>query len=131
MDRDDLLAHLRQLETAMHSAAVRRSVERLDALLHDAFREVGMSGHSCDKPTVLARLPDADESGSILSQDFELAMLGEGIALLGYRSAFVDDDGGLSRYARRTSVWVRDEAGAWRLRFHQGTPTDAFEKTSS
>jgi hypothetical protein len=71
------------------------------------------------------------ESTIIWSQDFELSMLEDGIALLSYRSAWIDGSKQLSRHARRASVWVRSEAGNWCLRYHQGTPTHAFEKAST
>ena len=131
MDRDELLAHLLELETALHSKEVRCSAERLGALLHDRFQEVGYSGRRFDKQTILEAISDDQGSTIIWSQDFELSMLADDVALLSYRSAWIEGSKQLSRHARRASVWRRSEAGNWRLRYHQGTPTHAFEKAST
>ncbi|WP_097022034.1 DUF4440 domain-containing protein [Chromohalobacter canadensis] len=131
MDKGELLAHLRELETALHSKEVRCSAEQLGALLHDSFQEVGYSGRRFDKQTILEAISDDQESTVIWSQDFELSMLQDDIALLSYRSAWIEGSQQLSRHARRASVWVRGKAGNWCLRYHQGTPTHAFEKAST
>lgn len=131
MDKNDLLTHLRQLETALHSSEVRCSAEKLSGLLDNSFEEIGYSGRRFDKRTILGALTDEEGSTAIWSQDFELSILGGGVAIISYRSARVDHEGALSRYAYRTSVWICGEAGNWRLRYHQGTPTNAFEKAST
>ena len=124
----DLLTALRSLETALHRAEVRADRARMDALLHPDFVEFGRSG------TVWTREATLDEFGgaqaaapapTIHAQDFELRHLAEGLALLTYRSAHVEADGRRDRWSLRSSLWQRDDGGAWRLRFHQGTPTEA------
>ena len=127
MDRDELLVHLLELETALHSKEVRCSSEQLGFLLHDSFQEVGYSGRRYDKQTTLAAVSDDQESTIIWSQDFELSMIEDDVALLSYRSACMEGSEQLSRHACRASVWVRSEAGNWCLRYHQ----DAFEKAST
>ena len=128
MDRDELRAHLLELETALHSKEVLCSTEQLDTLLHDSFQEVGYSGKRFDKQTILEAVSDDQGPTIIWSQDFELSMLADDVALLSYRSASIEGSKQLSRHARRASVWVRSEAGNWCLRYHQGTPTHAFEQ---
>jgi hypothetical protein len=61
-----------------------------------------------------------------LSQDFEHEQLAAGLALLTYRSAHVKAGGAIERHTLRASLWELTEIG-WQLRFHQGTPTEAFE----
>jgi hypothetical protein len=56
------------------------------------------------------------------SSDFDLVVLGEGVALLTYLSAHMNVSGNLHRHTLRSSIWVRTAAG-WQIRFHQGTPT--------
>lgn len=129
MDGDELLIHLSRLETALHSSEVRNSAEKVNALLDDSFKEIGCSGRRFDKQSVLSALADEKELSVIWSQDFELSELGDGVAILSYRSARMDDEGALSRFAYRTSVWICGESGNWCLRYHQGTPTRAFEKS--
>lgn len=131
MDKRKLLIELRELETALHSKEVRCSSEKLGALLHDSFQEVGYSGRRFNKQTILEAISGDQESTIIWSQDFELSTLGDGVALISYRSARLEGNEQLSRYACRTSVWVRSKAGNWRLRYHQGTPTHAFQKAST
>jgi hypothetical protein len=116
------------LEVALHRPAARADIPRLDELLHPSFIEFGRSGRSYTKADMLRELPLAQPSDGIWSQDFAVNEITEDVALLTYRSAHVDGNGELSRHTLRSSLWQRAESG-WQLRFHQGTPTDAFAKT--
>jgi glyoxylase I family protein len=49
-------------------------------------------------------------------EDFAVARLGVGVALVTYRSRD-------PRHARRSSIWVRRN-GRWQMVFHQGTLAD-------
>ena len=130
MTEDHLLIHLRDLEISLHQPAVRADINRLDELLHPSFIEFGRSGRRYTKADMLRDLPLAQPSAAIWSQNFAVAEIADGVALLTYRSAHVDENGELSRHTLRSSLWQRAESG-WQLRFHQGTPTDAFAKTAS
>jgi hypothetical protein len=66
-------------------------------------------------------------AGPVWAQDFSVAEIADGIALLTYRSAYVEETGELRRHALRTSLWQRTQRG-WQMRFHQGTPTEPFDK---
>jgi hypothetical protein len=129
MSTDELLQHLCELEIALHQQAVRHDRSRLDLLLHDEFTEFGRSRRSYTKADVLKNLAEESSPSVIWSQDFVLARLGEGVALLTYRSAHVGPNGELSRHTLRSSLWQQTGSG-WRMRFHQGTPTDAFPKSA-
>lgn len=131
MDESKLLAELIELETALHSTEVRCSSEKLGALLHDSFQEVGYSGRRFDKQKILEAISGDQELTIIWSQDFELSTLSDGVALLSYRSARLEGGEQLSCHACRASVWVCSKGGDWQLRYHQGTPTHAFEKAST
>jgi hypothetical protein len=122
-----LLDTLKALETSLHDPEVRRSAERLGALLHPAFRELGRSGREYTREEVLAEFSGGAPEFVIWAQDFSLEVLSESLALLTYRSAHVADGGALERHTLRASLWQRTEEG-WKMRFHQGTPTAAFEK---
>ncbi|SFE12953.1 nuclear transport factor 2 family protein [Paracidovorax konjaci] len=52
-----LLSLLQAFETELHRPAVRGDAARLDALLHEDFREFGRSGSIYTKAHVLAQLP--------------------------------------------------------------------------
>jgi hypothetical protein len=95
--------------------ASRQPEHRLRALLDPAFLEFGAGGRRWSRDATIAALP-AEASpldGRMLRA--EVAELAPGIVLLTYEA---DVEG---RRSLRSSIWVwRD--GAWRLRFHQGTP---------
>jgi hypothetical protein len=63
----------------------------------------------------------------VWAQEFEFELLGEGLAPLIYKSAHIDERGRLSSPKIRSSVWQQTN-DAWKLRFHQGTPTAGFQK---
>ena len=131
MQTDDsaLLLHLQALETELHRPVTRRDVARLDALLHEDFREIGRSGMAFTKGDVLAQLPAEASQVDIVADRFELRQLGEAVALLTYRSAHRAQDGALERRTLRASIWERS-GPEWRMRFHQGTPAAAEEPAS-
>lgn len=115
-----LLAELTALERELHHPGVRCSAERLEALLHPAFHEVGRSGRRYDRATCLRFLLQAESSPAIQSEHYTLQCVGEDQALLSYRSAHRGPDG-LSLRTWRVSLWQRTPAG-WQMRYHQGTP---------
>jgi hypothetical protein len=117
----DLLEHLRSLEVALHHPGVRSNPEHLDALLHPDFVEVGRSGSQYDRRTVIDHLRHGTAQSNVVSDGFTLSALAQGVALLTYRSAHRNVDGGLVNRTHRASVWVETPSG-WQLRYHQGTP---------
>lgn len=127
MGSDALLQQLRELELTLQRLDVRRDRARLDALLHDGFVEFGRSGERYDKADILEHLPQETAPMVMWSQNFEVTELVDGVALLTYRSASVNEDGGLYRHSLRSSLWLRTERG-WQMRFHQGTATEPFAR---
>ena len=127
MDAQHLLEQLRDLEVALHQPAIRRDRAILERLLHPRFREFGRSGRSYVRADVLANLPAEQEATTVWSQNFEIELVGDNAALLTYSSAHVVADGKLERHTNRSSLWVR-AASAWQMLFHQGTPTEPFER---
>jgi hypothetical protein len=116
-----LLSKLQALEVELHHPGVRRSREQLELLLHPDFYEVGRSGRTYTRDTVIDQLA-AEESQPIMeSGAFTLLELAPGVALLTYRSAFADPERGLSYHALRSSLWLKTSNG-WQMRYHQGTP---------
>ncbi len=119
-----LLEELRSLETELHTIEARRNRERMEALLHPDFVEFGRSGRRYTRADILNEFGPTSVLPAVRSENFDLAVLAEGIALLTYASAHEDADGKQSRHTLRSSVWVCTETG-WQIRFHQGTPTAA------
>lgn len=62
----------------------------------------------------------------VWSQDYQAELLAEACALLTYRTAHVGEQGRLERHANRALIRQLTD-GRWRLRFHQGTPAQAFD----
>lgn len=118
-----------KLEVELHQPSSRKSRERLDELLHTDFAEIGRSGSIYTKQEIMSAL-ESEQAHTVWSQDFEIHPIYPGLMLLTYRSAQVDANGNLSRFSRRSSLWEKLESG-WKLRFHQGTPTNEFERIAT
>ena len=116
----NLLSELQALEVELHHPGVRCSRVRLEQLLHPDFYEVGRSGRTYDRTTVIDHLAAQESQPIMESGAFALSELAPSVALLTYRSAFADPERGLSYHALRASVWVKTSSG-WQMRYHQGT----------
>ena len=124
-----MLNELICLERELHDPSVRKNAERLSELLHDLFYEVGRSGDAYDKTQILSSL-EAETTHVVWSQDFELQVINDDLVLLTYRSAHIGEEKMLARFSRRSSLWQK-VGGSWKLRFHQGTSTNAFKQSAS
>jgi hypothetical protein len=123
----ELRGELIALEVELHRGATRTDRARMDALLHADFIEYGRSGTVWTREATLnefAAPGAATRAPAIHADAFELRELADGLALLTYRSAHIAADGTRHRFTLRSSLWQRGAAGAWQLRFHQGTPTE-------
>lgn len=122
MEPMDLLHTLRALEAELHHPGARCTRERLEALLHADFHEIGRSGRAYDRQTVIDfLLPQTAATQRVEAFDYRVFPLAEDAALLTYRSHHVGADGKIGHAARRSSVWRRTACG-WQLFYHQGTP---------
>ena len=130
MNVSALLDTLRKLEVETHQPHVRADPRKLELFLHPNFFEVGRSGALYSRDSVLAEFTHRPPFYRVWAQDFQIESVTEGLALLTYRSAHIADDGALDRHTLRTSLW-QSTAQGWQLRFHQGTPSAAFEKRAN
>ncbi|MEV4448441.1 MULTISPECIES: nuclear transport factor 2 family protein [Streptomyces] len=105
-------------ELRLLDAEVRRSPERLGALLHPDFYEFGSSGRLWDRASVLAELTGKAVPGSrpLTTSRMKGVQLAPDLVHLTFDT---EEDNG--RRVHRSSLWRRTEDG-WRLYFHQGTP---------
>ncbi|WP_199155641.1 DUF4440 domain-containing protein [Chromobacterium sp. ASV23] len=120
---ESLVQTLSRLEAELHQPAVRRNGACVRALLHPDFEEVGRSGRLYSREALVGALANEAEGSAaevITADSYVATDLGQGIALLTYRSARKQEDGRLERHTLRSSIWVR-VAGEWQLRYHQGT----------
>lgn len=115
-----LLQELEALEVELHHPGVRCSRERLNQLLHPQFHEVGRSGRAYNRETIVSFLAKQESQPAVVSEEFAIAELGPGVALLTYRSSHLEHGNHLVHHTLRSSVWVKTNAG-WQLRYHQGT----------
>jgi hypothetical protein len=115
----EVCGHLRACEEALLDPLVRRDGLRVAALLAEDFLEFGSSGRVWTREQILELLAIEDYRPPAM-EDFKCDLIGEGVALVTYRTVRMEGDS-LSRSAvLRSSIWVR-EKGTWRMRFHQGT----------
>ena len=115
-----LLQELQALEVELHHPGVRCSRERLEQLLHPEFHEVGRSGRSYNRETIVNFLAAQELQPVIASEAFSVSVLGHGVALLTYRSAHIEQGARLVNHTLRSSIWLKANTG-WQLRYHQGT----------
>ncbi|OYT93127.1 MAG: DUF4440 domain-containing protein [Burkholderiales bacterium PBB3] len=115
-----LLIQLQALEVELHHPGVRCDRNRLEALLHSEFHEVGRSGRAYSRATIVNYLCAQESQPAVASDSFTVTELAAGVALLTYRSAHIGPDKTLSTHTLRSSVWVKTGVG-WQLRYHQGT----------
>jgi hypothetical protein len=108
-------AELQRLEEELLRPDVRRSPEKMAALLADDFIEFGSSGRRYGKADLLATAAQPGE-GRLALLEFAAHALAPSIVLVTYRSIHRDADGS-ARHALRSSICRRTEHG-WRLVFH-------------
>ena len=129
MKGSELVEHLRNLEVELHRLETRQNRERLEQLLHPDFLEFARSGRRYSRNEVLAEFSTAGASmAPVRVEHFHAAPIDGGAVLVTYVSAHESADGKLHRRTLRSSLWIETEAG-WRMRFHQGTPSDEVPST--
>lgn len=126
MNTNELFGLLVSSEHALQTQIDRQNPREVDQLIHDEFHEFGTSGGCFDKAAVVDFLNA--EAVDMSSADFKLHRLADNVAVLTYRSVTRFQDGRAPMYSNRTSIWIYQD-GRWQMRFHQGTPTKAFDLT--
>jgi hypothetical protein len=119
---DELCTHLRACEAALLDPAVRRNRIRVSELLTEDFLEFGSSGRVWTREQILELLETEDYQPPAM-EDFKCALIAEHVALVTYRTVRIDPLTAERVATLRSSLWTK-ESGAWRVRFHQGTPTN-------
>lgn len=103
-------------ELLLLDPVVRADLRRVRVLLHPDFVEFGASGRIWAAATIAEAVSASDLTlGKGAAVDLIPVSLSADSILLIYRIDSKD------RRSLRSSVWLRDTAGEWRLRFHQGT----------
>jgi glyoxylase I family protein len=118
MTNGALEAELHRLESALarrDPALLEGDARGLSELIADDFLEFGASGRTWTAADVRHALA-TESARDVPMEDFAVARLGVGVALVTYRSRD-------PRHARRSSIWVRRK-GRWQMVFHLGTLAD-------
>lgn len=113
----DALTTVLDLEREMQRPGTRADPHRLGQLLSPDFEEVGASGRSWDRSSILAMLAHESmdpDTPVIEIHDLRGRAIAPGVIQVSWRSHQGE------RQARRTSLWREDEDG-WQLVHHQGT----------
>ncbi|MDX2416952.1 MAG: DUF4440 domain-containing protein [Xanthomonadales bacterium] len=116
---------VKQLEVELHKPMVRSDAERVSALLHESFTEIGRSGWYYNRNEIMKELSKEEAGSPVWAQDFVTSEISGGLILLTYKSAHINTEGELSGHTFRSSLWQQTPQG-WQVRFHQGTPISAF-----
>ncbi|MCT9142202.1 nuclear transport factor 2 family protein [Streptomyces violarus] len=116
-EHDSAVESVIEGELALLAPEVRRSPERVGALLHPDFHEFGASGRHWDRAAIIALLAGTTdaESPPVVTSRMHGVRLAPDLVHLTFDT---EHDG---RRAHRSSLWRRTEAG-WLLYFHQATP---------
>ena len=112
-------ARLRHLEEQLLRSDVRRSAEKVAALLADELVEFASSGQTFNKSQIVEALREESPTKRSLS-DFRCILLSENIALITYRATRALRSDEAPVHSLRSSIW-RLKDGHWQMLFHQGT----------
>lgn len=117
---------LRQLEEELLKPEVRKSAERLGALLADEFLEFGSSGHAYDKAQIIMALQDErpDAALHVSLTEFTARRLAPDVVPVTYRTRRRGGPAMPEVSRLRSSIWKLID-GRWQMVFHQGTPSDS------
>lgn len=118
-DAGDIARELIAAELELLDAQRRGDFGAVALRLAADFEEIGGSGQRYDRVAVLHALRGAPLE-SATARDFRVRPLGTTYALVTFRVSLQRD--GCERHSLRSSLW-RNEDGAWRIVFHQGTPS--------
>ena len=103
-----------RLEVALMQPGNRADAAFLGTVLHPDFVEFGSSGRIWNVQTITSALSADPGLAAPRATDFSALRISDKAILLTYRTP-----GRL-----RSSLWLFDEAAGWRVRFHQGTPSE-------
>lgn len=114
--------HLKHLEEQLLQPAIRKNPDLLATLIANDFLEIGSSGRTYDKATILESLKNEPPNSAAILTDFSVRPLAKDIYLITYRTTRHNPSGEPIASAHRSSIWVNRNK-QWQIIFHQGTPT--------
>lgn len=111
---------LERLEESLYRSATRFDPEYMEELLAPDYVEMGTSGRIWTRQQIIRTSPVEIEAKLPLPE-LSVRLVADDVALVTYRSELGVE---LVEAANRSSIWKRERDGAWKLVFHQGTPTN-------
>ena len=115
---DEDYKKLEGLEISMWQPETRFDQEYMNNTLTPDFFEFGCSGRVYKKEETLSA-PLQEINITLPLKQFAVHLIDTNIALVTYISEVQYEN---LEIANRSSLWIRTDSG-WKLRFHQGTPT--------
>ena len=109
---------LRRLEESLWRVETRFDRDHMNEVLAPDFLEFGRSGRVYRREDTLD-VPAQSGDATLPLAKFAVRSIAADVALVTYVSEVTY--GEVTEVANRSSLWTRYE-GAWRIRFHQGTP---------
>lgn len=110
--------NLKNLEESLWRSETRFDDAYMDQLLAPDFFEFGRSGRIYQREDTIG-VPPQDIDAKLPLRDFQIHPIDQDTVLATYVSEVIY--GEETEVANRSSLWSKS-GGAWRLRFHQGTP---------
>src|SRR5438477_11227622 len=108
---------LLECEKRLLDPVLRRTPERIAALLDDNFVEFASSGRTYDKRQVIFHL-GRQLPAQLAIEEFSVVDLAAGLALTTYRARAESAHGKGERYSLRSSFWIQSGEN-WQMLFHQ------------
>jgi hypothetical protein len=110
----------------LHDFAMRSDEKTALNLLHPDFIEIWYSWktHTYDS-TINAFKKEEEPNYKIHSQDFYITESSDTLVQILYKTAHINKDWYVNRYAKRSSIWVLHN-DTWKMKYHQGTPSNDF-----
>lgn len=118
----DVQDRIRDAECALLTSDVRNDADRVRALLHPDFVEIGRSGRLWNRADILVGLVEEPRRATPDADDWQFRMLAPHIVLVTYRLTAG------RRVSRHSSIWTLAEDSPAML-FHQGTDTGDAERS--
>jgi hypothetical protein len=116
---DEEKERIYELEVSLWRPETRFDDDYMDDILTDDFREFGRSGRTYDREDALS-VSTGEIDIDLPLEDFRAERVDDGVALVTYVSVVQYEE---LEVGNRSSLWVKRD-GDWKLRFHQGTPTE-------
>lgn len=117
---------IKALEQRLHQFQHRQDKHFMRTVLHADFYEIGCSGRTFTLETILLDIAhELPTENKVVSQGFQFINLAENLIQVCYQQAILNN-GSYDGYALRTSIWQKT-LDCWQIRYHQGTPTPAFD----